>query len=370
MSNPLAFGFMPMNQALGYNWEQSPRDPSSYDVQAGVLEALRRQSQQRFHHSPFGPSFERRFDALSPIQNEMDMPGVKTGQGIGPAEEARMLTALESEARKSPGTSFMSGMAGAGEDLLQYSGNLGNQPWLDEYIAANKAGADTPVMQRMGGRGLNETEQAGIASRRKERLAKTSPALSLDERKQNVMQKAQAKSEQRDVRMGEMSPMESQMRALERMQGGGGFGGMDLAQLAMLGPDAYARLMQVQQQGDEMAWKQGLANDPRMIWANAGAQAGTGMDLPGFVQQWGGRGSAESAATIYERSAGDWEKYKVMAHAAGMSGQETLDSWARFSGEQRGGPTQPGMFDSLFDPNRSLGRKVLGNYLADSLGIQ
>lgn len=328
------------------NWAQQRPLPTQDETMGTLLEALRAQSQTQFAHSPFGGSFNRRFggNSFSPIQNELDAPSAKTGQELGPAEQARMITALQSAAEQ--GGQFIPQMTTRRTGSGTYSGPaiesseapMQSQPWYGAYLAAAEGGADLPMVRGSGGTPIDGQKQAAYKANR---------AQDMQGRKRLVQNKAQAKSDQRGVRMGNLAPDEAALNGLQRVSQQGGLGGMDPTQLAMLGPDAYVRLQAVMQQAGADQWKQAAVDDPRLVWANAGAQEGTGMDLPSFIRQWGGQSAQATPESLYERSGGDWEKYKIMANAAGMDGQATLNSWEMLTGEKMGGPQQPSIMDAL-----------------------
>jgi hypothetical protein len=204
------------------NWAQQRPLPTQAETMGTLLEALRAQSQTQFAHSPFGGSFNRRFggNSFSPIQNELDAPSAKTGQELGPAEQARMITALQSAAEQ--GGQFVPQMTTRRTGSGTYSGPaiesseapMQSQPWYGEYLAAAEGGADLPMVRGSGGTPIDGQKQAAYKANR---------AQDMQGRRQLVQSKSQAKSDQRGVRMGNLNPMEADLRAIDRSGNGDPF---------------------------------------------------------------------------------------------------------------------------------------------------
>lgn len=334
MALPLAYGFLPMQDALSMNWAQS-QGPLPGDLASLIdANAQRQSAQARYSAQPFAADFLRRFGgAVDAAQSSPNVP-----QADPLAARLAMVNAMQAD--QGVGTNLMPGMAPGGEDLAQYSGSLSQQPWFDELIAAGRAGADLPMMQAMNSRGLTDAERAGIQQRRQERLSGTLP---MAERRAMVRDKAIAQSEQRRARTGDLSPNQQYLNEIGRFsQGQGGQGGSFL-DAVLFGPEYAANMAAVNQRdlADNRKWA--FATSPQGMVAGSIA-SGNPMSLDAIRQLMGGPPSVES---LVQASGGDWEKFKTMANAFGLTGPETLDAWARVTGEQRGGPAKPDILDIL-----------------------
>lgn len=296
------------------NWEQSPRPASSADVLMSLLAAQRAESQKKFANSPFGSSFNRRFGGLG-------LPEPAAPSGPSP-DDLATLDALQqsfNQAVQADGNSSMFNVNGE-QRLKQGTGSLQSQPWYDELVALGQAGGGMPTIQG-NARPLTEAEKAGIKSRRDARLAAgQAGTLPMEERRALVRNRAQAKSDQRQVRMGDMDPFAAQIAALQRL-------GLDenMMNTLVMGPEAAV----------------GFDRN------NMQRQLGREAIQAEFPQQPGLDPQMAVYAGIYERSGGSWDKFKNMANAAGLTAEETLRAWALMTGEQRGGPAKPSILESL-----------------------
>lgn len=217
MALPQAFGFMPLQEAWTQNWEQSPTW-SPDEMAALDLDLARRAQQQRFAAMPGGRAMQNRW--MSPnadaLLNQVAAPPQQPQ--LSEAELAALMGNLKNAVAQDD-DSMMANISGRSR-LFQGSGNLASQPWFDEYIALAKGGGDLPMIHGQGGTPLSDEAKAGIAQRRAARLAKGAPALSLEDRKKNVMNNAIAQGEQRAVRMGDMSRNQQWLNEMGRFFGG------------------------------------------------------------------------------------------------------------------------------------------------------
>jgi hypothetical protein len=337
-------GFIPQpgpGAVYGGNWSQDYGD-----VMNTLVEAQRAQQQNQFAHSPFGGSFNRRFGGAMPA----GLSGAMPQQQEAMPDLAALQGALAQAMQGAPGTNMMEGLAPGGGDLAQHSGAMQQQPWYDEYLAAHEGGAQLPMLQNMGGRGLNEVEQAGIQDRRQQRLGGTLP---MADRRANVRNNAIAESEQRSVRMGDMSQNQQYFNELSRLQGqlGGQQGGGDLMNGVMFGPQAMADMAMVGQRDRETQAKLAFAASPQGMMA-ASVANGTPMSMQQIQQMLSGVPLPEQ---LLEQSGGDWERFKTMANANGLSAEETLQAWSRMTGQHKGGVQTPSIFDQLSGAGSSAG---------------
>lgn len=332
-------GFMPQpgpGAIYGGDWSQ----PWS-GVMDTLLQSQQAGQQRAWDQSPSGPSFNRRFGGMLPPS--LNMPSAPVQQQADPQTLAALQGALSGAIQDSE--SFM-----LPNNTVQHSGSMQSQPWYDEFLAAHEAGAPTPMLQNMGGRGLNPTEQAGIQQRRQERLGGTLP---MADRRANVRNNAIAESEQRSVRMGDMSENQQYFNELARLQGalGGQQGGGNLMNGVLFGPEAMVGMDRNQTEGQIARDRLGFAGSPVGMMA-ASIANGTPISMQQIQQMISGAPLPEQ---ILQQSGGDWGKFKTMANASGMSAQETLDAWARLTGDQRGGVQTPGFLDVLSGAGGSAG---------------
>lgn len=332
----LPFGFMDPRQADMMNWEQSRPAMGPIEAMSGMPDLYRQAAQQQYSHQPMADSFLRRFG--QPMVEQQQQSPMQPDMLQALMSQGGMIDAMTNQGAQDAGTSFMQNARG-GEGLAQYSGALADQPWLDEFANAGRQGVDLPMLQGNAGP-QSDAMKAGIAERRQQRLGEQVP---MKDRQAAVRQKALIKSEQRAGRMGDISQNEMYFNQAGRFADNMGGGQGDFLNAMMFGPEYGAGMAAVNQRGQESRDKLNFAGSvPGMV---AGSIAGGN---PISAQQVGQlMGGPPSAEVLLQQSGGDWNKYKTMANAVGMSGQETLDSWARMTGQQMGGPAKPGFFDML-----------------------
>lgn len=281
MALPQAFGFMPLQEAWTQNWEQSPAW-SPDEMAALDLGMQRNAARQRYQAQPFGDSFLRRFGA----------PLVAAPQTVEPQITPEMQAMLMGQLRSAVAgsgdvgnNSAMLNMGAPNEMIFQGTGAINTQPWYDEYMNLAKAGGDLPMVKSNNATPLSDEAKAGIAERRAARLAKGAPALSLDERKQNVMQNAIAKSEQRASRMGDLSPNQQWLNEVGRFAGEGGVD-ENMLNMLMGGPQYASDMARTNAITQEISSKQQMATDPKMLWLQHITSGGT-MSFPQFQRELG-----------------------------------------------------------------------------------
>lgn len=270
-------GFMPQpgpGTIYGGNWSE----PYS-GVMDTLASVMRARDQRNFAQSPFGGSFQRRFSGnFSPIQNELDAPSTKTGQMPGPGEQARLLSALQSAAES--GGQFVPQMVSShgtsgtyAGPAIESSGPLQGQGYYDELIAAAQGGADLPMIRGNGGTPIDQQKRAAYKANR---------AQDMKGRRALVQQKAQAKSDQMAVDMGNLSPLEAQMKGLNRQSG-------DLfnQQAALWGPEVAVARERTGLEAQQMANEQqaGGTQFQRFVSGIVAQAAANGQDLSSVLPQ-------------------------------------------------------------------------------------
>lgn len=368
-------GFMPIpapGTTYGGNWSQ----PYS-GIMDTLLQAQQAGQQRAWDQSLSGPSFNRRFGGMLPMS--LNAPSAPVQQQADPQMLAALQGALAQAVGGDPASNFMAGVAPGGGDLLQHSGSMQSQPWYDEYLAAHEAGAPTPMLQNMGGRGLNEAEQAGITARRQERLGGLTP---MAERRQNVQNKALYAREQNAVDSGNMSPNQQYFNELARLQGalGGQGGGGSLMTGVLFGPDAMVGMDRNNAERDMTRAKLDFAGSPAGWVAGAFANGQPTPDV--YAGQQAVSNPLDFTLGRVAAVAKSPEEFTALAGQAGVPPQvvqqelpkyfpsvnEPPKDWTEWAfGSDRkffGIPTP------FTDPNRSTARALLGNYLADYLGVE
>lgn len=261
MADPLAFGFMPMNQALAMNQGFSGASPSSADVLMSLLEASRAQSQRQFANSPFGDSFNRRFGDMA----GMMLPGeeaVPPSVGPSPEDVARLQAALmqagdgslENQVTRQGTSGTYAG------PVLNATGPLQAQPWYDEYLAAAKGGADLPMVRGNGGTPVDQDKQAAYRKQRQETMAG---------RQANVQSNALMDSAARRQRMTGMADPRYVAEMLGRI---GASGGGMASDAFLYGPEAAVNLQDIAMRGNAVNSQAQMAADARAQEAQQFAQ--------------------------------------------------------------------------------------------------
>lgn len=340
-------GFIPQpgpGAVYGGNWSQDYSD-----VMNTLVEAQRAQQQNQFAHSPFGGSFFNRFGGPLP-------PGLAGGAAQAPQQPpvdmAALQGALAQAIGSTPGTSITS--PPFGDTIVnQATGSLQSQPWYDEFMAVAQAGGNTPVVKG-NHMPLQQHQQqaldAGIQDRRQQRLGGTLP---MADRRANVRNNAIAESEQRSVRMGDMSENQQYFNELSRLQGdlGGQQGGGDLMNGVMFGPKAMADMAAVKQRQQEVMAKLGFAaSDPGLLAASIAS--GNPMSLQQIQQM---RTPPQVADQLFQQAAGNWEVFKNLANANNISAEQTLNEWQKRTGQKMGGVQAPSIFDPLIGAGTQRG---------------
>ena len=331
MANPLeAFGYMPMNQALDMNWEQSRPAMGPIEAMAGMPDLYRQAAQQQYSHQPMADSFLRRFG--QPMVEQQQQSPMQPDMLQALMAQGGMIDAMTNQGAQDAGTSFMQNARG-GEGLAQYSGSLADQPWLDEFAAAGRQGVDLPMLQGHAGP-QSEAMKAGIAERRQQRLGEQVP---MKDRQAAVRQKALIKSEQRAGRMGDISPNEMYFNQAGRFAGGMGEGGEDFLNGVFFGGQTAAEMQGNRLKAEEAQKTRDWASSPAGIAASIAASG----------QQ--PQPAADPVAAIVARANGDWNAFKVMATASGIPANQQIQAWEMYTGQKKGGPAQPGFFGNLFN---------------------
>lgn len=333
MAMPQAFGFLPMEDALSMNWQQSLRPPSSYDVMSTLLDAQRQAGRDSYAAQPMASSFLDRFGGPMLGQSQ---PQQAAQQQLDPEMLSMLLGGLRSAVAGSnktkPGNnSAMMNPDTPQETILQGTGRLQDQPWYDEYLLASQQGADVPMVKG-NAPAMSDAARSGIQERRQERLSGTLP---MAERRANVRNDAIAKGEQRAARMGDLSPNQQFFNEAGRFQENMGGEGGDFLNGIMFGGPVMADMHKSRLVAEQSQAQRDWAESPGGMAAAAAAN-GNRPPLP-----------ADPGADLVARAGGDWDRFKVIANASGMTAQETLDTWRRVTGQDRGGPTKPGFFDIL-----------------------
>lgn len=368
MANPLeAFGYMPMNQALGMNWEQSRPAMGPIEAMAGMPDLYRQAAQQQYSNQPMADSFLRRFgQPMVEQQHSAQQPQMTP-------EMQQMLMGQLQSAVATDDDSMMMNVAGKGPQLFQGSGSLASQPWYDEYMTMAQQGGDLPMVHGNAS-GQSPEMKAGIAQRRQQRLEEAAPALSLADRKKNVMNKALIKSEQRAGRMGDISPNEMYFNQAGRFAGGMGEGGGDFLNGIFFGGQTAADMQGNKLKAQEAQATREWASSPEGIRA---AQASGGLPVSSLYslqqEQEDPQGFALRQAA---GAAPDFESFVAMVGDRNLARQY----WVQVGKADPDAPQRP-LGQKLFgdilykgfgfdDPNRSGSRAFLGNWLSDALGIQ
>lgn len=406
MADPLAFGFMPMQQAQTMNWEQSSRPPSSADVLMSLLEAQRAQSQQNFHNSPFGPSFERRFGAMSPLAMLPGEEAVPPQVGPSAEEVARLQAAVQAAAQANgqftPQISTRAtGATYTGPALDASSGTLQSQPWYDEYLAAAQQGVDLPAVVGSGGTPRDMNQAAAYRANRQRVM---------NERQANVQSNALMQGAARRQRMTGLTDPRYVEALMEALGGANGMAG----NAYLYGPEVASNMRTVdlqagmasanQQQdaaqfADEMAFKrealqaeQASQGSPWQRFA-AGvmgqAVAGGNADLNSLLPQLthtgaalGLKGAPEFAAGVelplpamkleqaVAASNGDPATYLRIVRAMGGNQDEAAAYYTQRTGKPlNSGPGPLDRFTQQTGILRDISFSPLGPVLADIPGV-
>jgi hypothetical protein len=270
MANPLeAFGFMPMNQALGMNWEQSRPAMGPIEAMAGMPDFYRQAAQQQYSHQPMADSFLRRFG--QPMVEQQQQSPMQPDMLQALMAQGGMIDALTNADARGAGTSFDQSARG-GEGEVYYGGDLANQPWLQQFAEAGRQGVDLPMLHGNAGP-QSEAMKAGIAERRQQRLGEQVP---MKDRQASVRQKALIKSEQRAGRMGDISPNEMYFNQAGRFAGGMGEGGEDFLNGVFFGGQTAAEMQGNRLKAQEAQTTREWAGSPTGIRA---AQAAGGLPI-------------------------------------------------------------------------------------------
>lgn len=326
----LPFGFMDPNQAEMMNWEQSRPAMGPIEAMAGMPDLYRQAAQQQYSHQPMADSFLRRFG--QPMVEQQQQSPMQPDMLQALMAQGGMIDAMTNQGAQDAGTSFMQNARG-GEGLAQYSGKLADQPWLDEFAAAGRAGVDLPMLQGHAGP-QSDAMKAGIAERRQQRLGEQVP---MKDRQAAVRQKALIKSEQRAGRMGDISPQEQFFNQAGRFAGGMGEGGEDFLNGVFFGGQTAADMQGNRLKAEEAQKTRDWASSPQGIAASIAASG----------QQ--PQPAADPMEALVLRANGDWNAFKNIAGAAGISGEKQLQIWQLYTGQKKGGPAQPGFFGNLFN---------------------
>lgn len=347
MANPLAFGFMPMEQALAMNQGFSGATPSSYDVMQSVLDAQRAQSRNQFANSPFGDSFLRRFGGLAP-----EMGGGMGAAPSTPMADPNLMNNLMGAVYANQGNSsnFMEGLAPGGGNLLQHSGPMQQQPWYDEYVAAHQAGMETPTLQNMrAGTPVNKEKQAAYREQRQ---------ATEDSRWDAVRNKAVAKSEQRAARMGDISPNQQFLNEIGRFSDArGGEGGNSFLDAALYGPEYAAAMAAVNQRGQEAQSRLDMLKDPTAIWANALAN---GQQIPLASIQGEMANPQGFALGQFGGATQDFNQFATAAGQLGFDREMAKQKWIEMGHPD---PDAPGFWSRLFSGEVRLPSWLIGEDL-------
>lgn len=352
---PQAFGNMPMQDAQSMNWQQSRNGQVPPDVAAMIdADAQRQAGQQAYAAQPFADSFLRRFGG--PM---LEQPQQQAQQQLDPRTVAALFGHMGSDMQDAGATQrpmdgadartlaqngFPTGSIQGREMVQMPSGqSLAEQPWLDEYASLARDGQQVPMI-----RGNATTESPEMSQRRQaygdaKRAERNAGTLPMAERRANVRNNAIYENEQRQVRMGDMSPSQQGFNEVGRFAEGMGDGGDNFLNAYMFGPAYGAQMQEIEQRGQQAQATRDWASSPRGMMASSAAN-GTPLSMQQIQQLMGG---APTAEMLLQQSGGDWERFKTMANASGMDGQQTLDAWARMTGQQRGGPNPPGILEMI-----------------------